>query len=372
MMDPRVTTLAHNLVNYSCRLKPGEKVLIENTGVQTDLVTELIREAYAAGARPYVHLRENAVMRALMMGASTEQLDLWAKYDAGLMADMNAYIGIRAGDNASELSDVPGEQREIYAKHYAHPVHSLIRVPKTKWVVLRYPSPSMAQSAGMSTEAFENFYFKVCCLDYSKMAAAMDKLVKRMASVDRVRLTGVGTDLSFSIKGIPAIPCAGLVNIPDGEVFTAPVKTSVNGVITFNTPTLNAGITHENVCLVFRDGKIIEATSSNTDALNKALDTDEGARYVGEFAIGVNPYILQPMKDTLFDEKIAGSFHFTPGRCYNEASNGNDSAIHWDMVFIQRPDFGGGEMWFDDQLVRKDGRFVADELLDLNPERLEG
>ncbi|MEW8976720.1 MAG: aminopeptidase, partial [Exiguobacterium sp.] len=238
-------------------------------------------------------------------------------------------------------------------------------------VVLRFPTASMAQLANQSTEAFEDFYFDVCTLDYEKMGQAMEPLVDLMNRTDRVRLVGPGTDLSFSIKDIPAIKCAGNANIPDGEVFTAPVKDSVNGVISYNTPSPYQGFTFENVKLTFKDGKIIEATANDTDRINQVFDTDAGSRFVGEFAIGVNPFIQHPMKDILFDEKIDGSFHFTPGQAYEEAYNGNDSSVHWDLVNIQRPDYGGGEIWFDDVLIRKDGRFVLPELEVLNPENLK-
>ena len=202
------------------------------------------------------------------------------------------------------------------------------------------------------------------------MSKAMDKLVDLMNKTDKVRLVSKDTDISFSIKDIPAIKCAGEMNIPDGEVYTAPVKDSVNGVITYNTPSLHSGFTYENIQLTFKDGKIIKATANNTEKINEVFDIDEGARFVGEFAIGVNPYILEPMKDTLFDEKITGSIHFTPGACYEDAPNGNDSALHWDLVLIQRPEYGGGEIYFDDVLIRKDGIFVLDELKCLNPENL--
>ncbi|MFL6558809.1 MAG: aminopeptidase, partial [Bacillus sp. (in: firmicutes)] len=236
---------------------------------------------------------------------------------------------------------------------------------------LRYPTSSMAQLAKMSTEAFENFYFDVCNLDYGRMDQAMDSLKALMDRTDKVRITGPGTDLSFSIKDIPAIKCAGRLNIPDGEVYTAPVRDSVNGVVTYNTPSPYQGFTFENVKLTFRDGKIVEAESNDSSRINKIFDTDEGARYIGEFAIGVNPFILNPMQDILFDEKIAGSFHFTPGQCYDDAFNGNHSNIHWDMVNIQRPEYGGGEMYFDDVLIRKDGLFVIPELEVLNPDNLK-
>lgn len=245
------------------------------------------------------------------------------------------------------------------------------RVNKTRWVVLRWPSPSMAQAANMSTEAFEDFYFDVCTMDYRKMAKAMLPLEKRMKSADKVRIQGPGTDLEFSIKGIGAKSCNGKLNIPDGEVFSCPVKHSVNGSIQFNTPTLYSGTRFENVRLEFENGKVVNAKSNNNQRLNEILDTDAGARYIGEFALGFNPYIENPMCDILFDEKIAGSLHFTPGQAYEIADNGNRSAVHWDMVLIQRPEWGGGEIWFDNELIRKDGLFLPKDLKPLNPENLK-
>lgn len=371
MVDPRVKTLAHNLINYSCELKKGEKVFIENIGLELPLVKELIREAYAVGAIPLVSIKDNEINRVLYMDCTVEQMQMMAKYEAARMSDVDAYIGIRSGRNASETADVPTEKMELYMKHFWEVVHGKIRVPKTKWVVLRYPSPSMAQLAEMSTESFEDYYFNVCNLDYSKMSKAMDPLVELMNKTDKVRITGKGTDLTFSIKGLNAIKCDGKLNIPDGEVYTAPVKDSVNGYVTYNTPSEYHGFTYQNVRLEFKDGRIIKAESNDNERITKVFDTDAGARYVGEFAIGVNPYITKAMNDTLFDEKIAGSFHFTPGSSYDDCDNGNKSAVHWDLVCIQTPEYGGGEMYFDDVLIRKDGLFVLPELYGLNPENLK-
>ncbi len=371
MTDPRIKKLAHSLVTYSCAVKPEDNVLIEVNGVDQAMTTALIDEVYAAGGRPFVWLRDAAVMRALLKGLDEKQADLWAENDAALMAKMNAYIGIRGGVNSFEMSDVSDEQEQLHTLRYWSRVHGNLRVDKTRWAVLRWPTPAMAQLAGMSTEAFEDYYFKVCCLDYEKMSRAMDPLVERMERADRVHIVGPGTDLTFSIKGLPAIKCAGDCNIPDGEVFTAPIKDSVNGVLSYNTPSLRGGYTFENIRLTFKDGRIIEATANDTQRINKVFDMDEGARFVGEFAIGVNPYVTEVMKDTLFDEKIAGSFHFTPGACYDECNNGNESALHWDLVCIQRSEYGGGEIWFDDELIRKDGLFVPEYLQGLNPENLK-
>ena len=371
MFDPRILKLAEGLVHFSCAVKPGENVLIESIGGNDDLTRALIKEVYKADAVPFLWLGDKAFDRELLLHCTPEQLRRRAAADASLMAQIQAYIGVRGGPNASEMADVPSEKTNDYMKYYWTPVHGEIRVPKTKWVILRYPTPGMAQLADMSTEAFEDFYFNVCNLDYGKMDQAMDALKALLERTDKVRLIAKDTDLSFSIKGLPAIKCAGRVNIPDGEVFTAPVRDSVNGVITYNTPSLEGGFTYTDIQFTFEHGKIVKATANDTERINQQLDIDEGARYVGEFAIGVNPYITFPMKDTLFDEKIAGSIHFTPGACYDDCDNGNKSSQHWDIVLIQTPEYGGGEIWFDGVLVRKDGRFVLPELECLNPENLK-
>ncbi|MEA2015274.1 MAG: aminopeptidase [Actinomycetota bacterium] len=370
-MDPRIEKLAKNLTGYSCRVKKGDNVMVEcvgNSGIP--LVKALVKEIYKKGAAPFISLKDSGVTREVLKECGVKQLDSMARYELDRIREMDAFIGIRASDNISELSDIKGEKIDTYMKHFVEAVNEE-RVNNTRWVVLRYPNSSMAQLANTSMEAFEDFYFNVCNLDYSKMSKAMDSLVKLMNKTDRVHITGSGTDLTFSIKDIPAIKCAGEYNIPDGEVFTAPVKTSVNGKITYNCPTIYQCTTYENISLSFEKGKIVKALSSDTKRINRVLDTDSGSRYIGEFALGVNPYIKKPMKDILFDEKIMGSFHFTPGRCYREAPNGNQSAIHWDMVCIQTPEYGGGEIYFDDTLIRKDGMFVTAELEGLNPENLK-
>lgn len=373
MADERIKKLAKNLVNYSCAVKPGEKVLIHHTGYETTpLAKELVKEVYEAGGIPFVKFTDPYMNRAMLMNCSEEQLEAMAEIDALEMSKMTCYIGVRGGENSAELSDVPAEKLSLYQKIYSKKVHGEIRVPKTRWVVLRYPNNSMAQAANMSLEAFEDYYFNVCNLDYAKMGAASLPLKELMERTDKVRIVGPGTDLTFSIKGLGTCPCAGEANIPDGEIFTAPVRDSINGVLTYNTPSLYQGFVFENVCLTFENGKIVKATANDTERINEIFDTDEGARYVGEFALGVNPYVTFPMKDTLFDEKICGSFHFTPGSAYEgTADNGNQSAIHWDLVCIQTPEYGGGEIYFDDVLVRKDGIFVLPELAGLNPENLK-
>ncbi len=368
MFDPRYDQLAEVLTGFSTRIQSGEKVLIDTFDVPPEIIVSLIRKVREKGAIPLANLQSNMVNRELLRGAEETQYQLMAEYEMVRMKGVSAYIAVRGSHNVTEQSDVPPDRMKLAMK-LLKPVLDQ-RVNKTKWVVLRWPTSSMAQMAGMSTEAFEDFFFRVCTLNYSKMETAMKPLAALMNSTDRVRIVGQGTDLNFSIRGIPTVPCSGKHNIPDGEVFSCPVRDSVQGHIQFNAPTIYQGSAFDSIKLVFKNGRIIEATGSNPARINEILDTDEGARFIGEFALGFNPYIREPMRDILFDEKIAGSFHFTPGQAYEEADNGNRSQVHWDLVCIQRPEYGGGEIYFDDKLIRKDGTFVLEELKPLNPESL--
>jgi aminopeptidase len=370
MRDPRGARLAQVIVNHSTRLVPGDAVLIEAFDLADGLVLDLVEAAHAASALPLVHLRSNAVLRSQLLGATDAQLSLQGAIEMFQMERVQAYVGIRAAANAVELSDVPGDRMELYQRWVGQPVHLDRRVNHTRWVVLRYPNAAMAQMANMSTEQFEDYFFRVCTMDYGRMAEAMAPLQQRMERTDRVRIKGPGTDLEFSIRGIPAVPCEGRRNLPDGECYTAPVRDSVRGTIAYNTPSLYLGTGYEGITFTFEGGRIVRATGTPQARLDEVLAGDEGARFVGEFSLGFNPWITRPMRDTLFDEKIAGSLHLTPGQAYAQADNGNRSRVHWDLVLIQTPEYGGGEVWFDGELVRKDGRFVIPELEGLNPERL--
>jgi aminopeptidase len=370
MHDPRFDRLADVLVSFSTHLQKGERVLIDAFDIPPEMTVSLVRAATRAKALPYVQIHQAQVSRALALGVVEEQLDVSAAIELARMKKMDAYIAVRGGANITEQSDVPPAQMKLVSRKMK-PVLDW-RVKKTKWCVLRWPSPSMAQLAGMSTEAFENFYFDVCTLDYSRMVPGMKALKALMDKTDRVHIEGPGTDLRFSIKDIPAVMCGGSHNIPDGEVFTAPVKTSVEGHVTYNAPSIYQGTAFDNVRLEFKAGKIVAATANNTEKLNAILDSDAGARFIGEFAIAFNPHILSPMRDILFDEKISGSFHFTPGQCYEQTENGNRSQVHWDMVNIQRADWGGGTIRFDGKVIRQDGIFLPKALQALNPEHLLG
>lgn len=367
MKDNRIQQLARNIVNYSLSIKKGEKLLIEVEGHENLLVKAIVEETYKAGGHPFVTFLDSEILAIQLNNCSLEQINLMATYDCVRMNEMDAYILIRAEINNNELNDVAIEKMDLYWKNYYHEVHAH-RWRSTKWLIIGYPSASAAQRANMSTEKFEELYFNVCNLDYSSLSYQMSRLVNRMKTAESVRIVGPGTDLSMSIKNMPVTMDAGHQNLPDGEVYCIPKKHSINGIVTFNTPAHYQGSTFENIKFTFEAGKIIEATANDTDKINQILNIDEGSRYVGEYGIGLNPYISNPMKDILFDEKIWGSFHLAVGSAPIQSEDANLSSIHWDLVCIQRPEYGGGQIWFDDTLVRQDGKFVLEELKGLNPE----
>lgn len=365
-MEEKIKILARTIVNHSIKVKEGENVKITcETMEPMPLVKELVKLINERGANVDVSFFDPSLRAMITKDTSDKKIELLKemekfeveKFDSfiRIFCNQGDYIDSVVPDSISvKIGDALKEYRDI-------------RVNEKKWVLLNYPSKVDSFKAKMGIEEFSEFSFSAMCYDYDQMSSDLEPLKKLMEKTDKVRLTGVGTDITFSIKDIPVIPCTGEANIPDGEVYTAPVKESVNGVIRYNTPSPYRGNVYNHVTLEFKDGKIINATCDEDDkALNEIFDTDEGARFVGEFSIGTNPMIRYPMGDILFDEKIIGSIHFTPGAAYKDAYNGNKSAIHWDMVLIQREDFGGGNIYFDDVLIRENGVFVVEELKHLN------
>lgn len=369
LKDSRLEKLSSTLVNYSISMQKGENVLINAPIKAKPLILALLKEIRAKGGNPIVELSDDEISREILFATTEKSLDRNYRWMDRKLDDIDCIINIRASESDYTSQDVPMDIKMRVSKKM-NPLTEK-RLGK-KWTLLNYPTEGGAHKAKMSYEAYFDFIIGVSSVDYSKMNAAFVPLKNLMEKTDKVRIVAKGTDLSFSIKGIPAVPCAGNYNIPDGEIFTAPVRNSVNGTIAYNAPSPQRGTVFSGVTLTFKDGKIIDAKADqDPELLQSIFNTDEGARFVGEFAIGVNPLVTRPMGDTLFDEKIAGSIHFTPGRCYTEAPNGNDSAVHWDLVLIQTPEYGGGELYFDDVLIRKDGRFVIPELSGLNPENLK-
>jgi aminopeptidase len=373
-MDIRLTKLAENILYNAVKLKKGEIIYLEAFNDSTkDLLSELIRVTTKIGATPFYFHNDTAFIRNSIEGASIKQIQQYTDIHKSLMEKADCYVAIRGYDDMFALADVDDKYIKLQNNIFNKQVHMQTRLPKTRWCVLRYPNTTMAAMSRMSLKSFEDFYFNSCLLDYQKMGKAMIPLKKLMDKTSDVHIKGKDTDLRFSIKGIKSIICDGKMNIPDGEVYTAPVKESINGYVQFNTDTTHNGMFFSNIKLEFKNGKIIKGSSmANNDKFQKILDIDNGSRYMGEFALGVNPYITRPILDILFDEKICGSFHMAIGNSYeDETNNGNVSSIHWDLVKIQTPEMGGGEIWFDNKLIRKDGLFVIKELETLNPQNLK-
>lgn len=369
-MSDRMAELASLVVHYSLDVQPGEKILLESWDEADDLTQAVMSEVLAAGGIPVVDRQNMVLQRQYLIEADADAMKCRAALELERIQQMNGYLAIRRNRNVYELSDVPPEKAAMYDRIMAPVKHH--RMMKTKWCVLRYPDEAMAQMCHMSTQQFREYYFSVCCLDYAAMSRAARPLEQLMKKTDQVHILAPGTDLTFSIRGckgdtpfFPNDTGCGRLNIPDGEVGGGVVKESVNGQITYNLPASYRGTTFYDVCFQFEKGKIVSAACSNRKAqplLDAILDTDEGSRYIGEFSLGINPLADIALGDILFDEKMWGTFHFTPGH--------SPSAVHWDMVLSQRPEDGGGEIWFDNQLIRRDGQFILPELVHLNPDAL--
>ena len=365
-MDNELLKLSNTLVNYSLKVKEGERVLISCNSVEPRfLIKALIRDIIKVKGIPFVRIIDNEINALLTELTTVERVDEIAKHKKQEVDNYDCFLSVRYTENEYEGKHInPSIRKEIGKKTGKS---EDIRINKRKWVLLNYPSIIDAYKIGLPYDEYKEYAIRSMNFDYVSMEQDIKPLKELMEKTDKVRIVSPNTDISFSIKGIAVVPCCGESNIPDGEIFTAPVKNSVNGTITFNTPSPYQGNIYRNVSLTFKNGKIIKATcDGDNEALNAIFDTDEGSRYVGEFSLGLNPMITKPMGDILYDEKIIGSIHFTPGKCYDDAPNGNDSAIHWDMVLIQREEFGGGEIYFDNVLIRKDGKFVLKELEHLN------
>ena len=354
--------LAEQLLSYSAEVKPGQNVLIQLIGLNgISLVRSLAKKAREIGANPFFNIMDVETQKTLMeLGDENYWASVASIEGLPIMEKMDAFVGVRASENIYEQSNVSKAANKAYAEKFLHPVHMEERVKRTNWVILRYPSPAFAMNAKMSTSAFEDYFYRACLLDYSKLEDAMKPLEELLRKTDRIELKGEGTDISLSVKGQNWIPCVGKRNIPDGEIFSSPLIDSVNGKITY-APSVYQGKPFEFVTLDVKNGVVQSFDSSNNAALEEILATDEGAKRFGEFSFGTNPIIEKPMYDILFDEKIYGSNHLTLGQDYDEASNGNTSAIHWDLVCI------GADVYFDGKLVRKGRNWILDELKALNP-----
>lgn len=359
--------VAEHLIEKSVKLQKGENLLIDIININSmPLVYELIEKVREKEANVYTNIVDKKLLAKLLKNTNNNELKIWAEIDEYRMKKMDAYIGITSLTNKYDMKNVSSDNLNLYAAEHTYKVHLKERVENTKWCILNYPTELAAEASGMDDDEYFEFWGKANVMNYENYMDNIIKLKDLLDNTDNIRIVGKDTDLTFSVKDIPTTPCLGEYNLPDGEVFTAPVKDSINGYIKYNTKTMYNGVEFENIFFRFKDGKIVESYSDiNNEKLEQILNIDEGARYIGEFAIGLNKEIKNLVQNTLYDEKIAGSFHFTPGSAILESNNGNESKIHWDIVYLEKDD-EESKMYFDDVLIRERGQFVIDELKPLN------
>lgn len=364
--------LAQLLTHHASELVAGDTVIVEAIDFDDDFLAYLVDYLLLHKIRPIVNIKKQSVMTALAARSSVEDFQRMAEAELSQMKQAKAFIGLRHVHDEAAMTKVSASQRALLLKHFLQPVHYEYRNRNLRWLYLRWPSVLMARHAEMGLADFTDYYFESMLIDYDKMGRAMDHLADFLSNTEQIRITHPnGTDLSFQIKDMPSYSSIGKHNLPDGELFLAPLRESMEGDIHFNIDSVYYGHLFQEVKLSFKAGQVISATSKdNTPALNDILDTDEGARYCGEFAFGLHPGISNPIRDILFDEKMHGSIHLALGNAYPVSDNGNRSAIHWDLILNQCKNYGGGEVWADGVLMRKNGIFVAESLLALNQENI--
>jgi len=353
--DPRIEQLADILVNYSTRVKPGDHVLIRSSPLARPLIEAVYRLVVRNGGYPTLQLGFSSLSRIFFEEASEAQLDYLNPIQRFSVEQSNVMIAIDAPENSRELSGIDPVKLQRMSRTN-RPIQEHVMSGKVRWVICNYPTPSLAQDADMSVEDYADFLFGATNIDWRAASARMHRIKERFDAADEVRIVGPDTDITFSIKGRPGVVADGRHNMPDGEVFYAPHEATTRGTISFELPAIYGGREVQGVRLVFQDGKVVEATAAKgEELLHKLLDTDAGARFLGEFGIGCNYGITRYTRDILFDEKIGGSIHLALGRAYPECQGTNQSAIHWDMVKDLRQ---GGRIYLDGELVQEDGRFL--------------
>ncbi len=364
-MDPRVRKWARLLVDYSIGVKKGDVVLIRGSVEAQPLVKACFEEVLKRGAHPIVRLSFEGQSYTYYKLASEEQLTFISEIDRVTARTINGLISIIAESNTKELTNVDHKKVALARKAYRE-IRDILDERELKgefrWVLTAYPSSGLAQDAEMSTEEFEEFVYEACGLNaedpveyWKNVAERQERIVEFLNGVKQLRFVGTDTDITLSVEGRKWINCKGDRNMPDGEVFTSPVEDSVNGYIYFDFPAVYSGVEVVGVRLVFEEGKIVKATADKgEDFLNKMLDTDEGARYLGEVAFGLNEGIKRFTKDILFDEKIGGTIHMAAGASYPETGGKNKSGLHWDFIKNMKE----GEVYADGKLIYKNGQFL--------------
>jgi aminopeptidase len=343
-----MAAVARTIARHALVIRPGETVVVDALDECEELIIAVIDAVNAEGGLPYLLHQSLRVRRSWLMAATTEQMELWFDHNLAVRQRADCILMIRGQDNWSELADVPAPTLRYFGNLHIR-LGREGRKPGARTTVIRYPSKSLAQQRGMSTDAFANLFFKVSAMDFKTLRAP-------------------DTDLSFSIEGLNTNISAGTWNIPDGETAMQIVRESAQGRIKYNVPSSHQGLVFRDIALTFENGRVVAVEADEREKMKAILDTDDAGRYIGEFAIGVNPYLRPHMIDTLFDEKMAGSLHFTPG---GTDAEGNTSQVHWDIVQSHLSHYGGGEIYLDGKLWRKDGLFVDKALERLNPDQLQ-
>ncbi|MCL2149884.1 MAG: aminopeptidase [Dehalococcoidia bacterium] len=366
MADIRIEKLAELLVGYSVGVKPGDKVAIVAPAIAAPLTRAIYAKVLQAGGFPWVMASSADTMELLYRYGSREQLEYVHEGQRLITEKYDVRIVIIGEENTKALSRIDPAKMVIYDQARTELTDAMMRrsaAGELRWVLAPYPTNAFAQDAEMSLGDYEDFLYKACLPDlvdpigyWQKVATEQERIVQWLKGRDQVHVIGPETDLRLSVAGRTFINCAGKFNVPDGEVFTGPVEDSAEGYVYFSYPAIESGREVIGIRLHFSQGRVIKATAEkNEDFLLKTLDTDAGARYLGEFAIGTNEGITQFTREILFDEKIGGSFHMALGAGYPETGSRNKSAIHWDMVCDLRD---GGEIRVDGELLYRNGKFV--------------
>jgi len=356
MTDPRTTRLADILVNHSLRVKRGDRVMIAaSSELAKPLVIEAYRKVLEAGGHPQTRIAFEELSGILFNEASKSQLTHFPETKLYEAENMDCFINIRAAANKRALSNVDPKRMAMRGKAMK-PISEII-VNRKRWVLCNFPTNSLAQEADMSLAEYEAFLYGATNINWDGVQKRGKSLKRLLDRGRRITIVGKETEITIGIEGRKGVPCFGERNMPDGEVYVSPLEESAEGHIYFETPAIYQGSEVAGIRLTFKGGKVVEASAEKNESfLIDMLNTDRGARYLGEVGIGINYGIKSFSKDILFDEKIGGTVHLALGRSYEKAGGKNDSAIHWDIIKDLRK---GGELYIDRKLIQKNGKFLV-------------
>lgn len=354
-MDKRWLDVADILVNYSTEVQPGERVMIAMREIETlPLVKSVYQAVIKAGGFPQVQFLSDYLDHALLAHGTNEQISWVPEIESHGMKWADVYIALRGTHNIYEFADIPSDKIATYRQSMGK--ISSMRWENTRWCIIRVPNEDFAQQAETDVETIMDIFFEATIRDYEKEAEKLDQLTQKLNKGSQIRFVAKDTDLSFSTKNRKWLADTGKLNLPAGEIFTAPINSTLNGNISFDWPGILGGRLVHNIKLEWKNGELVHASASkNEDFLLQVLDSDPGAKLLGEFAVGTNPHINRFCKDIFFDEKIGGTVHVALGRAYPECGGENQSAIHWDVIKDTRAE---GKIFLDEKLIFNQGKFL--------------